>query len=120
MPFTTYSKNLMLAALPNTVYLALHTATPSTGSPNEVTGGSPAYARVSATIANASGGVRTMNPGTYQLNVPASTTVTHVGIWTASSSGELLEYYDIVNEAFAAQGKAEITTLTLTLADGSG
>lgn len=120
MPFTETYKNTMLAALPNTVYLSLHTATPSQGSPNEVTGGNPAYGRVAATVGNASAGVRTMTGGPYQLNVPAGTTVTHVGMWTASTSGNLIDYFDNTNEVFAAQGKAEISSFTWTLADTGG
>ena len=116
MPLQTYLKNRMLdQAITSPVYLSLHTATPSQGTPNEVTGGSPAYARKSATIGAASAGVRAITGTPITFDVPASTTVTHVGMWDASTAGNLLDYYDVTDEAFGAQGKADVNSYTLTL-----
>jgi hypothetical protein len=62
MPYSTAGKNLMLDALRGTsptvaiAYASLHSASPGDTGTNEVTGGSPAYARKAITIAAASGG----------------------------------------------------------------
>ena len=112
MPYTTEGKNAMLDALAAiATHVGLHTADPSTGSPNEVTGGSPAYARKANTW-NAAAGGSLDNSNAPVFDVPAGTTVTHVGFWTASSGGTLLAKAAVTNEAFGAQG-----TYTLTDAD---
>jgi hypothetical protein len=112
MPYTTDGKNEMLDALGALItHAGLHTAQPSTGTPNEVTGGSPAYARKAITWGAAGSG--TMDSSNAPVfDVPADTTVTHVGFWSASSGGTLLAWHDAVDEVFGAQG-----TYTLSDAD---
>jgi hypothetical protein len=112
MPYTTEGKNLMLDALAAAAtHVGLHTAVPSTGSPNEVSGGSPAYARKANTWNAAAAGTLD-NSNAPVFDVPAGTTVTHVGFWSASSAGTLYAYAAVTNETFGAQG-----TYTLTDAD---
>jgi hypothetical protein len=66
-------------------FISLHTATPGTTGANEVTGGT--YARVAVTWAAASGGSVTNNGSSLSINLPATVTATHFGIWSASSAG---------------------------------
>lgn len=61
---------------------SLHTAYSATGA-NEVTGGSPAYARKAITIAAASGRARAASTQPT-FDVPAGTTVRFIGLWTAA------------------------------------
>lgn len=117
MPYSTYLKNKWLDALRNTsfavttVYASLHTASPGDTGANEVSGGSPAYARKSVTFSAASAGaIDSSNAPVF--DVPASTTVTHVGFWDASTAGNFLGYSDVTDEVFAGQG-----TYTLSDAD---
>lgn len=117
MPYSTYLKNKWLDALRNTsfsvttVYASLHTASPGDTGANEVSGGSPAYARKSVTFSAASAGaIDSSNAPAF--DVPASTTVTHVGFWDASTGGNFLGYADVTDEVFAGQG-----TYTLSDAD---
>jgi len=65
-------------------YVSLHTADPSTTGANEVTGGT--YARVAVTWNAASGGSVT-NSSALSINLPASTTASYFGVWSASTSG---------------------------------
>ena len=65
-------------------YVSLHTGDPSTTGANEVTGGT--YARVAATWNTPSSGSVTNNAA-LSINLPASTTVTYFGVWSASTSG---------------------------------
>lgn len=67
---------------------SLHTAYSSTGT-NEVTGGSPAYARKAATWAAASGRAKATS-ASMVFDVPASTTVRWVGFWDAVTAGNFL------------------------------
>jgi hypothetical protein len=74
---------------PTTVYVGLHTADPTdAGTGAEVSGGS--YARQSATFGAPSDGSSTT---TADITFPTATaswnTVTHIGIWDASTSGNL-------------------------------
>jgi hypothetical protein len=96
MPLETYAKNLMLDALPNTVYAALFTG----GAPGVGTEASPltlwgSASRPAVTLEAASDGSRDPNGdaalGTLQA---ASVTVTHVGYYTAATGGTLLGYTD--------------------------
>jgi hypothetical protein len=67
---------------------SLHTAYSSTGT-NEVTGGSPAYARKAATWAAAASGAKATS-ASMVFDVPASTTVRWVGFFDASTAGNFL------------------------------
>ena len=87
MPLVAVSADYMLDQWGSNkaLYASLHTAYSATGT-NELTGGSPAYARVAVTWSSAAGGSKALS-GTYGLNVPASTTVEYIGFWDAASSG---------------------------------
>lgn len=65
-------------------YVSLHTADPGTTGASEVTGGT--YARVAVTWNAASGGQVT-NSGALSINLPASTTASYFGVWSASTAG---------------------------------
>lgn len=88
MPHSTYAKNLMLDAI-TTYYASAHTAAPNDSGSNEVSGGS--YARVAATFAAASNGQR-LSTNAPVINIPAGTTITHIGYWTALTGGNFLGY----------------------------
>lgn len=75
---------------PTTVYLALFTSNPGeSGSGSEVTGGS--YARQTITFGAASGGVSASSNSQTFTSLPTAT-ITHLGIYDASSGGNLLYY----------------------------
>jgi hypothetical protein len=80
--------------------VSLHTADPGSTGASEVSGGSPAYARVTppSPTYNTTGQV------TFQVtfNVPAGTTVAGVGLW--DSSNNFLDGGTVVSQAFASQG----------------
>jgi hypothetical protein len=95
---SNYLENAMInAVLRNTsytsvatIYVGLHTADPTdAGTGTEVSGGS--YARTSVTFGSPSNGVTTNSAA---VEFPQATgswgTVSHIGIWDASSSGNLL------------------------------
>lgn len=67
---------------------SLHTAYSSTGA-NEVTGGSPAYARKAATWAAAAGRSKATS-ASMVFDVPAATTVRWVGFYDAVTAGNFL------------------------------
>lgn len=85
--FTDAAKNAMLDAEPST-HLSLHTAWSATGA-NEVTGGSPAYARKAATW-NAAASASAALAAAVTFDVPAGTTARYVGRWTALTAGTFL------------------------------
>lgn len=75
---------------PAVVYVGLHTADPTDdGSGAEVSGGS--YARTAVTFGAPSNGVST-NSADVEFPQASGTwgTITHIGIWDASSAGNLL------------------------------
>lgn len=115
MPYTTEGKNAMLDRLGVlATHMGLHTAVPSTGTPNEVSGGSPAYARkVNAWNAAAAGSLD--NSNTPVFDVPAGTTVTHVGFWSGLTGGTCYGYAAVTNEAFGGQGTYTVTDADLDL-----
>jgi hypothetical protein len=94
-------------------WISLHTASPGTNGANEVAGGS--YARVATTWSAASGSSRAGSAVT--INVPASTTITHFGIWSAGSGGTYKRGGPLsASETFTTAGTYALTP-TLT---GSG
>ena len=66
------------------VYASLHTADPSTGGTSEVTGGS--YARESISWGAALAGTAASD-APIVFDVPGSTTITHLGYWSALTGG---------------------------------
>jgi hypothetical protein len=66
----------------------LNTADPGTTGASEVTGGTPAYARVAITWGTPSAGTMLNATSALTVNVPASTTVVYWSSWnTATISG---------------------------------
>lgn len=123
MPLSTAGKNLALNALKGTnpttpiTHASLHTASPGDTGANEVTGGSPAYARKAIAFNAASSGAMDDSTNGAVFDVPASTTVTHCGFWSASTAGTFLGYADITDETFAAQGTYTLSDADLTISD---
>lgn len=115
MPLNNNAKNAMLDEFGTLVaFVSLHTADPGTGGTNEVTGGSPAYARKSVTwSAAASGSKAASNQPVF--DVPAGTTITHLGYWSAATSGTFYGSADITDETFANQGTYTVTSDSVTL-----
>jgi hypothetical protein len=66
-------------------FISLHTADPGTTGASEVAGGT--YVRVAVTWTASSGGSAASNAGALTINLPASTTASFFGIWSASSAG---------------------------------
>lgn len=82
MTYPTTTKNAALDGITFTD-ASLHTAYPGTTGANEVSGGSPAYARKSITIAAASAGQRLLSSG-VTFDVPAAT-IRFVGFWNSAT-----------------------------------
>jgi hypothetical protein len=104
---------------PTTVYVALFTTDPTdAGSGTEVTGGS--YARKSATFAAPSNGVSTTSADvTFDQCTLAWGTVTHIGIYDALTTGNLLYHTPLTTSKAIDAGdifKIASGSLTVTLA----
>ena len=107
-------ENLALEYGARATHAALFSTVP-TGTPGtELTGGSPAYARKANTWNAAAGGALD-NANAPVFDVPAGTTVTHVGFWTAATAGTLLAYAAVTNETFGGQGTYTVTDADLDL-----
>lgn len=116
MPFNDNAKNEMLDAFAGlALYASLHTADPGPTGTSEVSGGSPAYARIAVTWDPASGGVVAADTGTpVVFDVPAST-IRYGGLWSASSGGTFYGGDAVTEVTFAGQGEYELTSITGTL-----
>ncbi len=112
MPYSILGKNEMLDALAGlAVFVSLHEGDPGESGINEISGGSPAYARKAITWnPAASGSLDSSSQPVF--DVPAGKTVSYVGFWSAESGGVFYGAADVVDEVFGAQG-----TYTLTDAD---
>lgn len=95
-----------------TPYAALFTADPGTSGSvsNEVSGGSPAYARKAVTWSTATPSTAT---ATVTFDVPAGTTVRYAGLVSAATGGALRDRVAVTEQAFASQG-TYVLTLTYT------
>lgn len=113
MPFTTSGLNALASGVTAAgTRISLHTADPGSTGASEVTGGT--YARVATTWGAPSSGSSAGSEVT--LNVPASTTVTHWGLWSAATGGTFLFGGALAApEAFGSAGTAKVTpTITAT------
>ena len=104
---------------PAAVYLALHTADPvDAGSGAEVSGGSYARQAIAFDAAHATTGVTQNTDIETWTNLPACT-VTHIGIWDAVSSGNLLFHTAVNSSKTVANGDTisiAVGAITVTLA----
>lgn len=113
MPYTNNAKNLMLDALRAAItQVSLHTADPGTTGASEVSGGSPAYARKAIAFNAASGGSIDDSTNGIDFDVPAGTTVTHVGYWAGST---FMGSSSQTPETFGSQGIYRLTDADLDL-----
>ena len=104
-----------------TQFISLHKGDPGTTGNNEVTGGTPAYARkqvfwgpptldfdpeVDSTRAKLVGGAAAGGTGGgLKFDIPANTTITHYGVWTAANGGQYLYGKKLTAEvSMSAQG----------------
>lgn len=103
------------AAAGAATYASLHTADPGATGAAEVTGGAPAYARRALSWGAAAGGqATTAAPVTF--DVPAGTTVTHVGMWDAPTGGTFLGSGALPTpETYGGQGAYGLTTLAISI-----
>lgn len=118
--YDTTARNAMVDALAAVATRwAAHTGDPGAANTasNEVTGGSPAYARKAVSWNAASGGAATQN-GDVALDIPAGTTVSWISLWNTAGTVRYLKK-DVTDEVFGAQGTYTIkgTTSTLDLND---
>jgi hypothetical protein len=112
MPYSILGKNAMLNALGAlAVFASLHTADPGESGTNEITGGTPAYARKAITW-NAAGNGSMDDSNVPVFDIPPSTTVSYVGYWSLVTGGTFYGSANVTDEVFAGQG-----TYTLTDAD---
>lgn len=103
---------------PAAVYVSLHTADPTdAGSGTEVSGGS--YARKSATFASPSNGASATSADvTFDQATGSWGTITHIGIWDALTTGNLLYHTPLTTSKTIDTGdifKIASGSLTVTL-----
>ncbi len=113
------AKNVMLDAVAAQITrLALHTADPGaadTGS-NEVSGGSPAYARKAVAFSAAANGSMVPNADVV-LDVPAGTSVAWVSGWNTAGTQRFFKK-QVTTESFGGQGTYTVlATSTFDLAN---
>lgn len=102
-----------------TIYVSLHTADPTDAATGaEVSGGS--YARKSATFAAPSNGVSATSADvTFDQCTSAWGTITHIGIWDALTTGNMLYHTPLTTSKTIDSGdifKIASGSLTVTLA----
>jgi hypothetical protein len=116
MGLNATAKNVMLDHLGTLAgYVSLHTADPGSSGTSEVNGGSPAYARKSVTW-NAASSANLDNNANPVFDVPASTTITHFGLWSAATSGTFYGGAALsASETFGGQGTYSFTDIDVNL-----
>jgi len=93
-------------------YASLHTAEPDASGNSEVTGGS--YTREAISWAAASSGTAASDADIV-FDVPTSTTITHLGYWSASTGGTFYGSRALdTSQTFSTAGTYTIATGNLT------
>jgi hypothetical protein len=106
---------MMLDGLGTTLYAALHDGDPGAdGSENELSGGTPPYARQPIVLGAAAGGQRAASTQP-EFDVPPGATVTHSSLWTAATGGVCLATDDVTAEAYAGQGTYTLETFVVAV-----
>lgn len=107
MAFTDASLNAAIDAVKALgTWISAHTGDPSTTGANEVAGGT--YAREQTTWGAAAAGDTTGSQ--VSIDIPAGTTVTYWGFWSASSGGTFRGGFELdTPEGFGAAGVLNVT-----------
>lgn len=90
--YTNEARNIMLGALPATVYVSLHDADPGQTGSNEL---GASVGRKEVTLESATGGSRAASPSQVTFDLSAGTTVEFVGLWDAETGGNFLASTDV-------------------------
>jgi len=108
MPLTDAERNQIAnSEASRLLYASLHTASPGTTGTNEVSGGTPAYARKALSFGSASAGTATATEVTF--DVPAGT-YTHFGVWDAATSGTFRGGNPLsASQVVSSQGQIKLT-----------
>lgn len=97
-------------------YMSLHTADPADTGVNEITGGTPVYARKPITWGAASGGGAVSITNSPVFDIPSGITPTHFGLWTAATGGTYRGGGPLAApETFTAQGTYTVTRATVSV-----
>jgi hypothetical protein len=99
-------------------HASLHSAYSASGA-NELTGGSPAYARQAIAWDTAASG-QLLLTGTEVFDVPAAATVAWVGLWSASSGGTFYGMVPAVGASGATPHPFTATTADVLTSPGHG
>jgi hypothetical protein len=90
----------------DSAFASLHSSDPGTTGANEISGGSPAYARKAVTWGAASNGQVTV---TATFDVASGVTVGGGGLWSAASGGNFLNGGTVSPQTFSQQGTYQLT-----------
>lgn len=106
---TVLGRTNMATAYSTTIgkFGALTTTAPSSTTGTEVTGGSPAYARIAPSWGTAATSAITATGMAF--NVPSGTTVVGFEFFDASTAGNYLDGVGITSQVFSSQGTYTIT-----------
>lgn len=89
-------------------FASAHSADPgATGTANELTGGSPAYARKAVSWASATAATpseKALQATFPTFDVPPGSTVAFIGFWTLAVGGTYGGCIDVTDEVYAGQG----------------
>jgi hypothetical protein len=89
-------------------FASAHSGDPgATGTANELTGGTPAYARKAitwATATSATPSVKALVATFPVFDVPPGSTVSYMGFWTLATGGVYGGAIDVTDEVYAGQG----------------
>lgn len=115
MALTEAGLNVAADAVAGVVgFVSLHSANPGTNGANELTGGSPAYARKAATWNAATGG-NADSSNAPAFDVPAGADVAYVGFWSAVTGGTFYGSAAVTTESFASQGTYTLNDADITI-----
>jgi hypothetical protein len=94
-------------------WVALTSTVPGASAGTELTGGSPAYARVASNWSAASGGASTATPAAQ--NVASGSTVAGAQFMSASTAGTYFDGGGVTSQTFSSQGTYQLTaTITFS------
>jgi|tagenome__1003787_1003787.scaffolds.fasta_scaffold20048179_2 hypothetical protein len=107
MPMATDTEKNSIATKygADTQFFSLHSADPGSTGANELTGGSPSYARKASGWSAPNAGVIT---GTATFDVPPGATVAWVGVWSAATGGNFLDKAQVSSQSFSSQGQYQV------------
>ena len=113
--FSEFARDLAANALPDTLYISLHSDDPDFEGLNELA----EVDRKEITLADAENGERVASPESLDFEIPEGDTVAYIGFWDSETGGEFIAQVE-AEEPFTAERQSPYRIFDISISANLG